>query len=509
MKIEGLQDRENSMSYHKGDETSGAWKVPELPVALFLCLLVGLLLRFQSPLLGDLDVGWLIRDGEFIWQNWRLPRGDIYSFTYQGQPWVLFKWGFELYLGVLHRLAGLGGVVWGTALLISLTYSLLLYFLLRQGGHRLVSIGLVLLAMLANNFYWLARPTTMTFLFYTIAILLLEDYRRAPGRQLWFLPLLFFLWANLHLGFVVALGAVGLYGLAAWLLPSAFRGPGALRDLRPILLVPLCFAAVCLNPYGPELLVKIWHDSTSLLVVKSMTTEMASPNFHFWSFIPLFAQIALLFWVRGRDYPGRPVLLSLVTVTLGLGLYSARHLPYFSISATLHLAQALMRPGHQQTPAPLLDNRRGWGWGILGMFLSLAVVAGIGHKAPGCYRFEASYVPQGAADYLARQARSSQPWRLFSSNEQWASYFIYRLYPQSLVFIDTRFDLYSDAFIIQFLSLRQEVLENLEVLAPWGVDFVIQDKKGLPAELPKLPPVQPRWRLVYEDQQALVYRHLK
>ncbi len=61
---------------------------------------------------------------------------------------------------------------------------------------------------------------------------------------------------------------------------------------------------------------------------------MLSPNFHEAMSVFLFLQIALLFWVGGRDYPGRPVLLALVTVTLALALYSVRHIPYFAITAT-------------------------------------------------------------------------------------------------------------------------------------------------------------------------------
>ena len=165
-----------------GSWLAGAWKTPELPACLFAGLLLALLCLPKSPMLRDLDVGWLIRDGEFIWHTGHLPAGDIYSFTNLGRPWLLYKWGFELYLGVLHQLASLGGVIWGTALIIALTYSLLLYFLLRLGVNRLISLGLVTLAILATVFYWYTRPTTPTYLFYVVALIILEEYRQAPGK---------------------------------------------------------------------------------------------------------------------------------------------------------------------------------------------------------------------------------------------------------------------------------------------------------------------------------------
>ncbi len=238
-----------------------------------------------------MDVCWLIRDGEYILQNGHLPTGDLYSFTYLGHPWILYKWGFELYLGVLHHVASLGGVVWGTAIVYALTYSLLLYVLLRSEVPRLISIGLVILVLYTNFFHCFARPTIMTYLLYTVALLLLEDYRRSPGRQLWLLPPLFLLWANLHLGFIVALGVLGLYSVTAWLLPTFFRGSGSSRDLKLLLILPLCAAAVLINPYGIDLLVKIWHHSNDHLVTSGLTDEMQSPNFHNVLFFPLLALI--------------------------------------------------------------------------------------------------------------------------------------------------------------------------------------------------------------------------
>jgi hypothetical protein len=482
---------------------SEAWKTPEIPAFVFLLILATLLSLPHNPVLSDLDVCWLIRNGEYILQNGHLPTGDLYSFTNLGRPWILYKWGFELYLGVLHHVASLGGVVWGTAIVYALTYGILLYVLLRSEVPRLISIGLVILVLYTNFFHCFARPTIMTYLLYTVALLLLEDYRRSPGRQLWLLPPLFLLWTNLHLGFIVALGALGLYGVTAWLLPTFFRGPGSSRDLRLLLILPLCAAAVLINPYGIDLLVRIWHHANDHLVTSGLTREMQSPDFHNFNFYPLLALIILLISVRGRDYPGRPLLLTILGVTLCLGLYSLRHIPYFSITATFYLAQALGK-AESSKDLSAAHLTRGWGWALLGAILSLIWVVGIEYQNPSFYTFQDSRVPRQATDYLARQYEGSKPIRIFSSDDSWADYFIYRLYPQALVFFDTRFDLYGDVFFNKFISLRDEIPYNLDALSPSEADFLVLNK----TKMPRRPAVKPGWELVYEDKESLIYRSL-
>jgi hypothetical protein len=393
-------------------------------------------------------------------------------------------------------------VVWGTGLVLALTYSLLLYFLLSLGLPGLFSIGLVILALLAGNHYWFSRPGTVNFFFYLAALCLLENYRRAPRRQLWGLPPLFLLWANLHIGFMVGLLAVFLYGLCAALAPREFRGPSAPRDLRLLMIFPLCLAALCVNPYGLSLF-PYARGVTSASFVNDHVIEMQSPDFHKPIFVFFFCQLALLLWLGGSSYPGRSLHLTLLTITLGMALYSGRHITFFSLTATLTLAYLLQVRLKGEIPPPVPGPRQGWAWAVLAVLLSLLWVVGVHHWRPGFYDFTARAIPRGAAGYLEQQF-AGRPLRVFSMDDQWASYLIYHLYPRVQVFIDTRFEFYGDSFTREYLSLRRQARHNLEVLNPWGVDFLVWKIDELAAR----PEPRPDWTLAYEDHQALVYRHL-
>jgi hypothetical protein len=474
-----------------------------LPVLWFLGLLLALLLLRESTLLSDLDIGWLLRSGELIWQQGRLPETDVFSFTQTGKHWFLYQWGFEIYLWGLHQIGGLGGAIWGGAVLVALTYGLLLYFVLSLGLPRLLSLGLTILAATATSHYWYSRPGTATFLFYLIVLILLENYRRAPGRQLWWLPPLFLLWANVHIGFVMGLMAVSVYGLWSWLSPEDFRGMGATRDLRLLQVLPLCLLALLANPYGLHLLPYVTHSACTPYLNDSIL-EHQSPNFHSPILLFFLLQINLLLWLPVSRYPARRLFLTLLTITLGLALYSVRHLTFFSLTATLVLAYHLRYCWGYQAPEPMAPPGRGWAWGGVGAALSLLLVAGVNHWQPGHYSFITRNVPTGAAAFLKSQASATRPIKVFCQDDQWTSYLIYELYPGMRVFLDTRYDFYGEAFIKTAVKVRDQARYNPQVLNPWGVDFYLL-KKG---EFTSRPEAKPDWALAYEDGQALIYRHL-
>ena len=467
------------MNFQIKDAYKAAWKSPELPTYCFIYLLIGLLAVPKSFLLVDLDVCWLVRTGELIWQTGQLPATDVFSFTHNGHPWVLYQWGFELFVGGLHLLAGLGGVVWGGALLIALAYSLLFNFLLRLGIHRGMCMGMVALTMLINSFHWLCRPNTASILFYIFLLILLEGYRYYPGRKVWLLPLLFLLWANVHLGFISGLMVVLLYGLWAWFAPSAFRGPESSKDSRLLLVFALCLLATCINPYGPSLLVYLWQLSQATNM-NARIGELHSPNFHSPVHFTLILLFVLVFWIGGRKYSGRELLLTLMCITLTMALFSTRHIPYFSIPAAIHLAYAWRARKNQASEAPLpsVSQGKGWGWGLLGGIVCLAWVVFIAQWRPGFYDFDEKRVPKGATAYLGKLVAGPEPSRIFTTGGggQWNDYLLYHLYPRIRVFIDTRFDMYGDDFFKKFIMLDDKLRCDLKSLDPWKIDFLIFKK---------------------------------
>jgi hypothetical protein len=490
-------------SFDLSSAKGGPWAKPELPVFLFLCLVSFLLLLRHSFVLKDLDIGWLLRYGEMIWQTRHLPEADVFSFTQTGKHWFLYQWGFEAYLGGLYKVAGLGGVVWGTAVPIALTYSLLLYFLLTLGLNRIMSIGLCILAAATASHYWFARPGTMNFLFFLIVLILLEKYRQSPHRQLWGLPPIFLFWGNLHIGFVMGLGTLFLYGLWASLWPQDFRGVGHQRDFRILKILFLCLGVLCLNPHGVYLFTYV-KQATSSQYLNDNILELLSPNFHYPICALFFLQIILIYWLSVIRYQGRSLFFTLLSITLAMSLYSARHITFFSMTATLVLAQLLIFGWGWKATGRFSRMSQGWGWAAVGIVASLLLVVGINCWWPNFYDFEDRAVPKGVAAFLATYASETSPIRVCCDDDQWSSYLIYRLYPGIRVFMDSRYEFYGEEFIKTATRVQRRALYDLRVLNAWGVNFWVLKKNDLPAR----PEATPDWALFYEDDQACIYGHL-
>ena len=496
---------------------SQAFKFPELPTLLFIYLFFGLLAFRENLMLRDLDVCWLIRTGELIWNTGNLPETDIFSFTHYDKPWVLYQWGFELFLGGLHILAGLGGVVWGGIFLIALSYSFLFYFLLRIGIHRCIGIFLIALAMVINGPCWYSRPNTASILFYIIVLTTLESYRSESSKRIWFLPFLFLLWANIHLGFTSGLLIILFYAVWAFFFPGEFkRNNETKKDANLFFIIFLCILITLINPYHFGLYEYLWRLAFSSNM-NSGIGELQSPNFHSSDNIPLIALILLLFWFGSVKYKGRSLLLSLTCITLMMSLFSSRHIPYLTIPTVIHLAYVFKEKQRNLSTSifSIQASKKGWAWGLVATIITFIWVLAISKLESTFYDFPREIIPKQLTAQLETLVDEYKPSRIFIYGDggQWNDYLIYRLYPKIRVFIDTRFDMYGDDFFLFDSILSSKVYCDFNALKPFDVNFLIIKKPSgkvneKHSEISQsLPGFTDPWILIYEDVQSKLYQN--
>jgi hypothetical protein len=106
--------------------------------------------------------------------------------------------------------------------------------------------------------------------------------------------------------------------------------------------------------------------------------------------------------------------------------------------------------------------------------------------------------PAGAIEVLRRDPSA----RVFTHDE-WGDYLIWRLYPAGKVFVDGRSDFYGDDFENKYIDVLNVKHDWQQILDGFGVDTIL------------LPPSAPlsgvlkensRWRVVYDDGVALIFR---
>ena len=155
------------------------------------------------------------------------------------------------------------------------------------------------------------RPQLWTFL--GVALLcraLVTD----QGRFLWLFPALFALWANMHGGWIVGLGILGVWGAADTLaVPSRARRWGPL--------VFACAFATIVTPYGWRLWEFLWQTvGLGRVDIDEWGSLWGTPALN-W--VPWFAGVAGAFWVfrwRGPRAWSTGLVLAMLAIRVG-----ARH----------------------------------------------------------------------------------------------------------------------------------------------------------------------------------------
>jgi len=134
--------------------------------------------------------------------------------------------------------------------------------------------------------------------------------------------------------------------------------------------------------------------------------------------------------------------------------------------------------------------------------LGLAMVVALLFAPAPPKRFRAEFDPQSfPAKAIEALRRMPQP-RIFT-DDQWGDYLIWRLYPSDKVFLDGRSDFYGSAFEEKCIDVLNVKYDWERILGGFHVDTIL-----LPTNAPLAGALKEssRWRVVYDDGVALIFR---
>jgi len=231
-------------------KSSGKNPLHELPVlhsegsllwlAVALCFGLGVLLGWRQ--VASPDIGFHLSTARWIVEHRAFPSTDLFSFTFQGHPYIDLQWLFQLVMYGANAIGGTGLII-TVKILVTLTFwALLVWRARRMNGSVPWSVPL-LLVLIALGDYFEERPHLFSWVYGSLVLLILEEFGRGNRRWLPALPVIMLLWVNSHQLFVLGLVLMGVY--AAWELR---KGSGADRTL--LVCAALSVGACLINPYG-------------------------------------------------------------------------------------------------------------------------------------------------------------------------------------------------------------------------------------------------------------------
>ena len=478
---------------------------------------------------ADNDTWWHLKSGQLMWESGQILRADPFSHTVQGQPWINHGWLVQILLWPLYRVLGLAGLAVLLAVVVTISF-VLVY--VQCDGKPFVAAFVTLIGAVASSVIWAVRPQIVSLLLAAIVAFLLSRYKRSGSTiWLWPLPLLVALWVNCHGGFVIAFLLMGCYLIGEML--NRFTAPmskdraspdGEVQSTRlaPLLIVILMsIPAVLLNPNTFKMF-PYAYQTISIGQLQDFIQEWATPDFHNLQFHPFIWLLLLTLAAMGlsrrrADWTD----LALIGLFGYMGLLAVRNIALFALVAppvlSRHTVFAVddLAVGHPRLSwlaalthtQPSRQPRRSLA--LLNLLLLILIVIGAGSKvAVDMLRLQDPEVwgqglPLEAVEYLRDH---DQPGLMFNSYN-WGGYLIWSLYPDELVFIDGRTDLYAlNGTVLADYSQVHWVRPGWEeTLNSYDTGHVVTENTGL---LDTMLAERPEWSVIHRDELAVIYQRV-
>jgi len=352
-------------------------------------VLVVLVLTISSTI-ADADLWGNIRYGQDILIAGRVPDHDPHSFT-SDVPWINHEWLTEFVMALAYDAGGTSGLVMLKVLLACLTLAVLWRAVRADGVFEPLALGLLLIATLGASYLFMTiRAQLFSALLFVVMLSVLNAAARGRTRLLLWTPFLFCAWANLHGGWLVGLGVVGLWAGSRLL-------AGTLAWRWAISVPVLALAGTAVNPYGFHLWRFLWG-----------TVGLSRPDIAEWQpllrtpflWLPwaMAAALVVAAW-RRRGVPARVDAVPVVALGV-LALMVARLEGFFALASVILMAPALASVGPRRWPLSRRPTRTEMA--TVGILCATALTVAAGHavRKGGCIRFGGegeSWAPEAEA----------------------------------------------------------------------------------------------------------------
>lgn len=468
---------------------------------LILLTLLYLILPAQALLpIDDPDIWWRFRLGEWIVQHHAVPFVDYYSAYDAGKPWIEYSWLFALLMYWLHAHFGLVAITY-FIVAMAIAISAVVYQLMRKSGLPVFAeVAFAGFALASMKSLMTPRPWLVTILFFAIELLIIERSRRL-GRDwlLWWLPLLFVIWANFHIQFVYGLAVIFVLALEVPLTALFKKWGWSIDGLRPprgiFLIAAACAGATLITPYHVLLYSQILDyigGQTGIFqnIVELHPMFFRSPGDWLVLFLALSGAFALGWRRKWLPYP------TLIFIMAAFWAFRARRDVWALVLVSVYVIAETARAF-----CSVSERELTWRLTVSAAVAVIAILLGLGSlrdiTETHLQAVVKSIYPVKAVAYV-RQHRLPGP--LFNDYD-WGGFLLWSL-PELPVVMDGRVNLYGD-------EKFERSLNTWSGGKGWETDPDLLRSKLIIAksdrQLTNLLRASAKYRVAYEDQVAVVF----
>lgn len=258
-------------------------------VALFF---VGVfLLFFLTPM--DPDLGWHLRCGEMFWQTGSFCSTNTFSVLLSGYSWPNHAWGFQAVLYPIYKFGGFFGLSLLNSIIVTLSF-LLLYFSIRDKNKKWEKILIIGISIIFSFqvFSLGIRSQILGILFFAIEIFILLRSKEKE-KLLYFIPLLFLVWANFHGSVIVGIVLFGFFLFRR----IVFENKDWVKNGSLFL---FSIISPIINPFGLQIYTDAWKHF-AVVDLSKLIAEWTPPGFLVSFFIVIFAILFLYLCFRKKS----------------------------------------------------------------------------------------------------------------------------------------------------------------------------------------------------------------
>jgi len=447
--------------------------------------------------LANVDVWRIIKTGEYVVKNKKIPQQDIYSYTNKGNRWYCNMWLSGVIFYEIYKRTGIKGLVGFKIIIITGMIGLMLLMFRHKNKSLMLWVAVIVWLTFTIRGRFTVRKELFSFLFLSVYLFILTKYETCSRKYIFILPLFSLLWSNLHIG--SAFGVTLLWGYLIGLLIDRER-----REKTFLFFVVCVLTSICslVNPSG-------FH--VFLLPLKTIKDPFLMSQVD--EFLPPKIILHKLYFVGlGITFVGMGVkwreikFKDLLPVFLGVivSLKARRNIPLFVIVAGPILVKYWGKILEKKIQK--IENIKPIYPILLGgiVFLTCWVAknyASLNILGFGVDKNWKAY-PYLGCNFIEKNKIKG---RVFNW-DGFGNYFIFKFWPKREVFVDGRFnEVYQTEFLqntYRYLQLAKKGWEK--IFEKYDIQYVftqVDDGSPLIHQLIK----HPDWHLVYWDDVCKIY----